>query len=121
MSNWLDHPTVRSGQELKFRERAADWLRLGMGSWTFFMTFGVILAIWMTTGLFTADPRPYFLLNLCLSMLAGLQGSALLISDKRADRIRSEVARHHLEISEEVRKMVEEIHHIHVHIDPEQA
>jgi len=67
--------------------------------------------------LFTADPKPFFLLNLCLSMLAGLQGSALLISDKRADRIRSDIAKHHLEISEEMHKLLREIHEVHVHVE----
>jgi uncharacterized membrane protein len=39
------------------------------------------------------DPYPYILLNLFLSMLAGVQAAALLIAAKRADAISPEVAR----------------------------
>ena len=42
------------------------------------------------------DPYPFILLNLFLSMIAGLQGAILLISAKRADSISSEVALHTL-------------------------
>lgn len=115
--HWDFHPTVRTGGELRLRERAADWLRLGMGSWTFFIVMGFILVTWIVTGALGADPRPYFILNLSLSMLAGLQGSALLISDKRADRIRSEMARHHLEVSEEMHRLLREIHEVHQHLE----
>ena len=40
------------------------------------------------------DPYPYILLNLFLSMLAGVQAAALLIAAKRADAISSELAMH---------------------------
>ena len=40
------------------------------------------------------DPYPYILLNLFLSMLAGIQAAALLIAAKRADQIASEIALH---------------------------
>jgi len=42
------------------------------------------------------DPYPFILLNLFLSMIAGLPGAILLISAKRADSISSEVALHTL-------------------------
>ena len=40
------------------------------------------------------DPYPYILLNLFLSMLAGLQGAILLIAAKRQDAIASVMAQH---------------------------
>ncbi len=40
------------------------------------------------------DPYPYILLNLFLSMLAGVQAAALLIAAKRSDAISSEIAIH---------------------------
>ena len=43
------------------------------------------------------DPYPYILLNLMLSMVAGLQGAILLIAAKRADQVSSEVALHTLD------------------------
>jgi uncharacterized membrane protein len=43
------------------------------------------------------DPYPYILLNLFLSMLAGLQGAILLIAAKRQDAIAAAMARHDYE------------------------
>ncbi len=43
------------------------------------------------------DPYPYILLNLFLSMLAGLQGAILLIAAKRQDAIASVMAQHDYE------------------------
>jgi uncharacterized membrane protein len=43
------------------------------------------------------DPYPYILLNLFLSMLAGLQGAILLIAAKRQDAIASAMAQHDYE------------------------
>ena len=81
--------------ELTRGERAADVVRNGMGSWPFVFVFVAIMGIWAgfngNTGF---DPYPFILLNLFLSMLAGMQGAILLISAKRADAISSEVAIH---------------------------
>jgi uncharacterized membrane protein len=41
------------------------------------------------------DKYPYILLNLCLSMMAGLQGALILIAAKRADRVAAEQATAH--------------------------
>ena len=43
------------------------------------------------------DPYPYILLNLFLSMLAGVQAVALLVAAKRTDAISSELAMHDYE------------------------
>lgn len=73
-----------------------------MGSWTFVGLFMAFMAAWaaVNTYLLTAtawDPYPYILLNLFLSMLAGLQGAILLIAAKRQDAIAAAMARHDLE------------------------
>lgn len=79
-------------------ERAADIMRNGMGSWMFvgfFMLFMVLWAILNTIVLTTKwDPYPFILLNLFLSMLAGLQGAILLIAAKRQDAIAAALAQH---------------------------
>ena len=54
------------------------------------------------------DPYPYILLNLFLSMLAGLQGAILLIAAKRADAVQAEQSLHHLKITESVAAMLEQ-------------
>jgi len=83
-------------------ERAADFLRNGMGSWTFVLLFLAFMAAWaaLNTYLFASqawDPYPFILLNLFLSMLAGLQGAILLIAAKRQDAIAAAMALHDYE------------------------
>jgi uncharacterized membrane protein len=97
---WTDHPGVRSHHELSLGERAADRMRLGMGSWPFVFAAVVFLAAWMTANIALAarggafDPYPFILLNLVLSCLAALQGAILLIAAKRSDQISAELATH---------------------------
>jgi uncharacterized membrane protein len=102
-THWHKHPAVRSGDQLTLGERAADRMRNVMGSWPFVFCFFAIMILWalVNTLLFhrvlqhkAFDPYPYILLNLFLSMLAGVQAAALLIAAKRADAIASEVALH---------------------------
>ena len=86
MSNWRHHPGVRSGAELSIGEKSADVVRNGMGSWPFVFIFLSTMGIWAAyNGNHGFDPYPFILLNLFLSMIAGLQGAILLISAKRAD------------------------------------
>jgi uncharacterized membrane protein len=66
------------------------------------------MAFWTITGGMGFDPQPYFRLNLLLSMLAGLQGSVLLIAAKRADKISAELQQYHLQISQEMAEMMED-------------
>ncbi|NRH32757.1 DUF1003 domain-containing protein [Rhodococcus sp. MS13] len=107
-NRWHLHPGVRTGSELTRGERAADVVRNGMGSWPFVFVFVAIMGIWAgfngNTGF---DPYPFILLNLFLSMLAGMQGAILLISAKRADAISSEVAIHTLDNTNQLRQLIE--------------
>lgn len=80
-------------------ERAADGLRNGMGSWPFIGAFVTVMLLWAGLNTFVLargawDPYPYILLNLFLSMLAGLQGAILLIAAKRQDAIAAAMAQH---------------------------
>lgn len=80
-------------------QRAADLMRNGMGSWPFVGGFiGFMIAWALVNSLVLAskawDPYPYILLNLFLSMLAGLQGAILLIAAKRQDAIAAAMAQH---------------------------
>ena len=80
-------------------ERAADGMRNVMGSWGFVGGFVAFMLIWATvnTASIRWDPYPYILLNLFLSMLAGLQGAILLIAAKRQDSIAATLAQHDFE------------------------
>ena len=73
-------------------------MRNGMGSWMFVGLFVLFMILWaiLNTVLVAAkwDPYPFILLNLFLSMLAGLQGAILLIAAKRQDAIAAALAQH---------------------------
>ena len=112
-TQWHRHPAVPSGDQLTFGERAADAMRRGMGSWPFvfgFFTFMIawaavntlVLSRWLSGNEF--DAYPYILLNLFLSMLAGVQAAALLIAAKRADAISSELAVHDYDTDQAAKK-----------------
>lgn len=116
-SSWHAHPGVRSGENLSRGERAADRMRNVMGSWPFVFSFFAVMIAWalVNTLLFehvlhhkAFDPYPYILLNLFLSMLAGVQAAALLIAAKRADAISSEVALHTANNTDDIKKLIQE-------------
>ena len=91
MSNWHQ----KHKDSLSFGERAADVMRNGMGSWPFVGGFVAFMACWaLINGDHGFDPFPFILLNLFLSMLAGLQGAILLIAAKRQDAISAAQAKH---------------------------
>ena len=88
-----------------------------MGSWPFVFSFFAVMIAWaiINTLLFehilhhkAFDPYPYILLNLFLSMLAGVQAAALLIAAKRADAISSEVALHTSNNTDDIKTLIAE-------------
>ena len=91
-------------------------MRNMMGSWPFvFAFFGVMIGWAVVNSLFYLggshgkhgfDPYPYILLNLFLSMLAGVQAAALLIAAKRSDGIASEIALHTETNTEDLKGLV---------------
>jgi len=92
-------------------------MRNMMGSWPFVFSFFAIMIAWavVNTLLFehvlhhkAFDPYPYILLNLFLSMLAGVQAAALLIAAKRADAISSEVALHTANNTDDIKTLIAE-------------
>jgi uncharacterized membrane protein len=116
-NHWHKHPGVRSGDQLSRGERAADRMRNMLGSWGFVFSFFVVMILWalVNTVFFehvlhhkAFDPYPYILLNLFLSMMAGVQAAALLIAAKRADSISSEVAVHTANNTDDIKKLIQE-------------
>ena len=116
-THWHKHPAVRSGDQLTLGERAADRMRNVMGSWPFVFCFFSVMIIWAVVNTLLIrhvlhhkafDPYPYILLNLFLSMLAGVQAAALLIAAKRADAIASEIAIHTEKNTEELKALMQE-------------
>ena len=73
-----------------FGERLADRIAEFGGSWTFIITFIIILVAWIVTNSYILahrneafDPYPYILLNLFLSMLAAIQAPVIMMSQNR--------------------------------------
>jgi uncharacterized membrane protein len=112
---WTPLPGVRTGAELSRGEKAADAVRNKMGSWGFVALFVLFMVFWAITNTLILrhnawDAYPYILLNLFLSMLAGLQGAILLIAAKRADAVAAEQALSHLTISKTSGELIRELH-----------
>ena len=106
-TQWHRHPGVRKANELSYGERAADRMRNTMGSWTFVFCFFGIMALWaIINGLLHLggtkgfDPYPFILLNLFLSMLAGVA--------KRADQVASEIAVHTENNTDDIKTLLEQ-------------
>ena len=85
-------------EESTLGERVADGVAHFGGSWTFIITFGVVLVIYTSVnvllGRFAWDPYPFILLNLFLSMLAAIQAPVIMMSQNRQDtkdRVRGEL------------------------------
>ena len=79
-------------------EKIADKVASFGGSWTFIITFGVVLVTYTATNVVLRgrawDPYPFILLNLFLSMLAAIQAPVIMMSQNRQDkkdRLRSEL------------------------------
>lgn len=92
------NPNVLIERDATLGERVADIVAGFGGSWTFIITFGVILAIYTAAnrllGARAWDPYPFILLNLFLSMLAALQAPVIMMSQNRQDakdRLRGEL------------------------------
>ena len=138
-THWHRHPGVRTGDQLSLGERAADKMRNVMGSWPFVFAFFAVMIIWAVLNTLILqralhhkafDPYPYILLNLFLSMLAGVQAAALLIAAKREDAISSEIAIHtedntddiktliqeNTELTEKVKRATDILDEIHLHV-----
>jgi len=87
-------------------------MRNGMGSWPFVGGFIGFMLIWAAINTWALaanawDPYPYILLNLLLSMLAGLQGAILLIAAKRQDAIAAAMAQHDYDTNLKAKEEIE--------------
>jgi uncharacterized membrane protein len=68
-------------------QRLADGVAAFGGSWTFLISFGIVLAAWVLGNLLlrgeAPDPYPFIFLNLLLSMLAAVQAPVIMMSQNR--------------------------------------
>ena len=92
------NPNVVIEEEETRGEKVADKVASFGGSWTFIITFAVVLLVYTATNVVLKgrawDPYPFILLNLFLSMLAAIQAPVIMMSQNRQDkkdRLRSEL------------------------------
>jgi uncharacterized membrane protein len=92
------NPNEMIEEEATFGERVADMVAGFGGSWTFIISFAVVLisyaSLSLGMGQTSWDPYPFILLNLFLSMLAAIQAPVIMMSQNRQDtkdRLRSEL------------------------------
>ncbi len=92
------NPNEVIDQQVTMGERVADSVARFGGSWSFIITFGVVLTVYVVVNILLAtgawDPYPFILLNLFLSMLAAIQAPVIMMSQNRQDakdRLRSEL------------------------------
>lgn len=91
-------PGERVDEAMSFGERMADRVATFGGSWTFILTFVLMITAWIvlnvTGWLFKpVDQYPFILLNLLLSCVAAVQAPIIMMSQQRQeqkDRLRAE-------------------------------
>ena len=77
-------------QILTIGQRIADKVASFGGSWTFIISFGVFIFLWISVNVYWFfnkgfDPYPFILLNLILSSLAALQAPVIMMSQNRQE------------------------------------
>jgi len=75
---------------LTFGQRIADKVAVFGGSWTFIISFGLFLFVWISINALWLsdkgfDPYPFILLNLILSTLAAIQAPVIMMSQNRQE------------------------------------
>jgi CRP/FNR family transcriptional regulator, cyclic AMP receptor protein len=97
-SRAMRNPNEVIEKEATFPEHIADSVARFGGSWSFIITFGVVLVVYTAANILLGrsawDPYPFILLNLFLSMLAAIQAPVIMMSQNRQDakdRLRGEL------------------------------
>jgi len=107
-------------QNLTTGQKIADLVASFSGSWTFIISFGIFIFIWITINVFwiankSFDPYPFILLNLILSCLAALQAPVIMMSQNRQEEKDRQRAKNdymiNLKSELEIRTLHEKIDH----------
>lgn len=107
-----------------FGQRIADKVASFGGSWTFIISFGVFLFLWISVNVFWLankgfDPYPFILLNLFLSGIASIQAPVIMMSQNRQEDKDRERARKdymiNLKSELEIRMLHEKLDHLIMH------
>ncbi len=108
---------------LTYGQRLADRIASFGGSWTFIISFFLVLFCWIATNIYFLnqpfDPYPFILLNLILSCLASLQAPVIMMSQNRQEEKDRERSKHdyqvNLKAELEIRMLHEKIDHLILH------
>jgi uncharacterized membrane protein len=118
------NPEAEVETHLTFGQRLADHIAAFGGSWSFIITFAVILFAWMALNSWVLvskpfDPYPYILLNLVLSTLAAIQAPLIMMSQNRQETRDRLHAQHdyqvNLKAELEIRQLHQKIDHLLSH------
>ena len=95
-------------QDLRRLDRLSDRIAEIGGSWSFIISFFVLLFSWMIINVWILieqpfDPFPFILLNLILSCLAAIQAPIILMSQNRAAQ--RDKARVELDLEKDLRDL----------------
>lgn len=119
-----DKIEFEDGEQYTFGQKLADKVASFGGSWTFIISFGVFLFIWIITNVFILvsrpfDPYPFIFLNLILSCIAALQAPVIMMSQNRQEeKDRSRAKKDYminLKAELEIRMLHEKIDHLILH------
>lgn len=77
-------------ETITFGQKLADKVASFGGSWTFIVSFGIFITIWILLNTLILqsnnfDPYPFILLNLILSCIAALQAPVIMMSQNRQE------------------------------------
>lgn len=105
-------------------QRLADKVASFGGSWTFILSFGSFLFVWIVINTLLLlkkpfDPYPFILLNLILSSLAALQAPVIMMSQNRQEEKDRERSKKdymiNLKSELEIRMLHEKLDHLIIH------
>jgi len=111
-------------QNLTFGQRIADKVASFGGSWTFIISFGIFILLWISLNVFWLldkgfDPYPFILLNLILSCIAALQAPVIMMSQNRQEEKDRERSKNdymiNLKSELEIRMLHEKVDHLMIH------
>ena len=107
-------------ENLTYGQRLADKIASFGGSWTFIISFFIVLFSWIGLNIFfftrPFDPFSFILLNLILSCLAALQAPVIMMSQNRQEEKDRERSKHdyqvNLKAELEIRMLHEKMDHL---------
>ncbi len=116
-----DKIDIEDKRAMTFGQRIADKVATFGGSWTFIISFGLFLFLWISLNIFWLsdkgfDPYPFILLNLILSSLAAIQAPVIMMSQNRQEEKDRERSKKdymiNLKSELEIRMLHEKIDHL---------